>query len=217
MKGIGGSAFPFTTTPAQGGSVGFTSFGTKITGFNAPPQEQGGTYPKPGELDSLPNYGVYVENLGFGTPWTVLGDTNSVFGMPSLSLGGIGTDAYSIKGKIFGTPYISVDLFTNEYQFGNMPTAGGVPIGLPDSGFYANGSTGVFAINAGGNPYKPPIYFNQGNLSFNVGFLTINAAVLLLSNPQLFSTSSAGAFVKHLVITDNTGQRLMIPCYAQPR
>ena len=213
MKGFGGSAFPFTTTPALQGSTGFSSFATKISSNFAPPQDPGGTYPKPGEVDYLQNYGIYMENLGYGTPWTVVGDPNGVFGMPTLSLGGIGTDAYSIKGKIFGTTYISVDLFTNEYQFGNMPIAGGVPVGLPDTGFYANGNTGVFAMNAGGNPYNPPIHFTQGHLRFNVGFLTINAAALLLTNPQLFSTASAGPFAKHLVITDNTGQKLLIPCY----
>ena len=68
-------------------------------------------------------------------------------------------------------------------------------------------------MNAGGHPYNPPIHFTQGHLRFNVGFLTINAAALLLTNPQLFSTASAGPFAKHLVITDNTGQKLLIPCY----
>lgn len=213
MKGFGGSAFPFTTTPPPAGLTGFSSFATKISSFYADPMSPGGDYPRPGEVDNLQNYGIYMENLGYGTPWTVVGDPNGVFGMPTLSLGGMGTEAYSIKGKIFGTTYISVDLFTNEYQFGNMPTAGGVPIGLPDTGFYANGNTGVFAMNAGGNPYSPPIHFTQGNLRFNVGFLTINAAALLLTNSQLFSTASAGPFAKHLVITDNTGQKLLIPCY----
>lgn len=204
MKGFGGSAFPFTTTTPPQGLTGFGSFATKISSFYADPMSPGGDYPRPGEVDNLQNYGIYIENQGFGTPFTWVGDSLGQFGTSRLLLGGIGSDAYSFSMTIFNQIYLKADVMSN-YLFFALPYTSS----YPQTGFYADSYT--FAISAGGDGYNPQILMNYSNLTFNVNSIAV-------SNSSCYNNATvSGSPVKNLIIIDDTGTPRAIPLYVVPR
>lgn len=204
MKGIFGAALPFETTPPPSGLYGFGSFGTKISSLYSPQFDPGGNYPTIGQLGGLSSYGIYIENQGFGTPFTWVGDSLGQFGTPRLLLGGIGSDAYSFSMTIFNQIYLKADVMSN-YLFFALPYYSS----YPQTGFYADSYT--FAISAGGDGYNPQILMNYSNLTFNVNSIAV-------SNSSCYNNATvSGSPVKNLIIIDDTGTPRAIPMYNVPR
>ena len=207
MNGYAGLGSPFVTTPAFGDYTGFGSLGTRISQNSAPITSMGGNYPTTGEASDLRYYGMYIESSPWGSSYSRFGDVFNIFGMPRLDLGDIGSAMAAITGYIFGNPKLQADYFNQTYFLGDMDPMSG----LPNVGFYSNLYSQQFAINAGGSFSNPPIYYNQGNLSFNVN------SIQVVSDTCYNYNTVTGAPVKNLIIIDDTGTPRAIPLYAVPR